>query len=116
MAAVDLIVTDLDGSFWFGHEETRFRALEFLERKDRMRFVNVSRLFIYYNERVIEHTTKSDSGAMIRAPLTPARTEQPGHQCRRDHADAHGPIGDQQLDGRCRGPDTARSPGRARGR
>lgn len=25
-----------------------------------------SRLFIYYNERVIEHTVKSDSGAMIR--------------------------------------------------
>lgn len=41
-------------------------ALEFLERKDNVRFVNVSRLFIYYNERVIEHTTKSDSGAMIR--------------------------------------------------
>jgi C1A family cysteine protease len=41
-------------------------ALEFLERKDRVRFVNVSRLFIYYNERVIEHTIKSDSGAMIR--------------------------------------------------
>ena len=31
-------------------------------------YSNVSRLFIYYyyNERVIEHTTKSDSGAMIR--------------------------------------------------
>lgn len=41
-------------------------AVEFLERKDGVRFVNVSRLFIYYNERVIEHTTKSDSGAMIR--------------------------------------------------
>ena len=41
-------------------------ALEFLERKDQVRFVNVSRLFIYYNERAIEHTTKSDSGAMIR--------------------------------------------------
>ncbi len=41
-------------------------ALEFLERKDHVRFVNVSRLFIYYNERVIEHTVTSDSGAMIR--------------------------------------------------
>lgn len=41
-------------------------ALEFLERKDHVRFVNVSRLFIYYNERVLEHTTRSDSGAMIR--------------------------------------------------
>ncbi len=41
-------------------------ALEFLERKDKVPFVNVSRLFIYYNERVIEHSTKSDSGAMLR--------------------------------------------------
>ena len=41
-------------------------AVEFLERKNKVRFVNVSRLFIYYNERAIEHTTKSDSGAMIR--------------------------------------------------
>jgi C1A family cysteine protease len=41
-------------------------ALEFLERKDKVPFANMSRLFIYYNERVIEHSTKSDSGAMIR--------------------------------------------------
>ena len=41
-------------------------ALEFLERKDQVRFVNVSRLFIYYNERVIEHTVSEDAGAMIR--------------------------------------------------
>ncbi len=41
-------------------------ALEFLERKDKVRFDNLSRLFIYYNERVIEHTVRSDSGAMIR--------------------------------------------------
>jgi C1A family cysteine protease len=41
-------------------------AVEFLERKSNMRFVNVSRLFIYYNERAMEHTVKSDSGAMIR--------------------------------------------------
>jgi len=41
-------------------------ALEFLERKDKVSFVDFSRLFIYYNERVIEHTIKSDSGAMIR--------------------------------------------------
>src|SRR5690348_3712869 len=41
-------------------------AVEFLERKNGVRFVNVSRLFIYYNERVLEHTTRSDSGAMIR--------------------------------------------------
>jgi len=41
-------------------------ALEFLEKKDDVHFMNLSRLFIYYNERVIEHSTKSDSGAMIR--------------------------------------------------
>ncbi|HET6466174.1 MAG TPA: C1 family peptidase [Nitrospiria bacterium] len=41
-------------------------ALEFLEKKDKVFFVNLSRLFIYYNERRIEHSTKSDSGAMIR--------------------------------------------------
>ncbi len=41
-------------------------ALEFLERKDNVSFVNVSRLFIYYDERVIEHTVKSDSGAPLR--------------------------------------------------
>ena len=41
-------------------------ALEFLEKRDRKPFVNLSRLFIYYNERVLEHSTRSDSGAMIR--------------------------------------------------
>ncbi|HVO32856.1 MAG TPA: C1 family peptidase [Elusimicrobiota bacterium] len=41
-------------------------ALEFLEDKDRAPFEDVSRLFIYYNERVVEHTVKTDSGAMLR--------------------------------------------------
>ena len=41
-------------------------ALEFLMRKDRVTFADMSRLFIYYNERVIEHTVKTDAGAMIR--------------------------------------------------
>ena len=41
-------------------------ALEFLEQKDKVSFVDFSRLFIYYNERAIEHTIKSDAGAMIR--------------------------------------------------
>jgi C1A family cysteine protease len=40
--------------------------VEFLEKKDGVAFVNVSRLFIYYNERVIEHTVSEDAGAMIR--------------------------------------------------
>jgi C1A family cysteine protease len=41
-------------------------SLEFLMRKDKVRFADMSRLFIYYNERVIEHTVKTDAGAMIR--------------------------------------------------
>lgn len=41
-------------------------ALEFLMRKDNVTFADMSRLFIYYNERVIEHSVKTDSGAMIR--------------------------------------------------
>lgn len=41
-------------------------ALEFLERKDGVPVVNLSRLFVYYNERVIEHTVSSDSGAQLR--------------------------------------------------
>jgi C1A family cysteine protease len=41
-------------------------ALELLERKDKVHYEELSRLFIYYNERVIEHSVQSDSGAMIR--------------------------------------------------
>lgn len=41
-------------------------AVEFLEVKGGGRLVNVSRLFIYYNERVIEGTVKEDSGAFLR--------------------------------------------------
>jgi C1A family cysteine protease len=41
-------------------------ALEFLMLKDQKTYVDMSRLFVYYNERVIEHTVNQDSGAMIR--------------------------------------------------
>jgi C1A family cysteine protease len=41
-------------------------AIEFLERKNNVPFIDVSRLFIYYNERAIEGTINSDSGAMLR--------------------------------------------------
>ncbi len=41
-------------------------ALEYLMKKDKAAFADMSRLFIYYNERVIEHSVKTDSGAMIR--------------------------------------------------
>ena len=41
-------------------------AIEFLEKKDEVPFEDVSRLFIYYNERVIEHMVKADAGATLR--------------------------------------------------
>lgn len=41
-------------------------ALEFLEIKDKRTLVDLSRLFIYYNTRVIEGTVGTDSGIMIR--------------------------------------------------
>ena len=42
-------------------------ALEFLEMKTGAApFVDLSRLFVYYNERVIEGTVDSDSGAFLR--------------------------------------------------
>jgi C1A family cysteine protease len=41
-------------------------ALEFLEDKDKIVMTRMSRLFIYYNERAIENTVNSDSGAAIR--------------------------------------------------
>jgi C1A family cysteine protease len=41
-------------------------ALEFLDKKNKATLIDMSRLFIYYNERVIEHSVKSDSGAMLR--------------------------------------------------
>jgi len=42
-------------------------AIEFDQFKQKLKFPFVpSRLFIYYNERVIEGSVKSDSGAMIR--------------------------------------------------
>jgi C1A family cysteine protease len=41
-------------------------ALEFDRIKQKLKVFTPSRLFIYYNERVIEHTVKSDSGAQLR--------------------------------------------------
>jgi C1A family cysteine protease len=40
--------------------------LEFIDRKDGNLYIDQSRLFVYYNERLIEHRVKEDSGAMIR--------------------------------------------------
>jgi C1A family cysteine protease len=41
-------------------------AYEFEKMKQKQPYFMPSRLFIYYNERVIENTVKSDSGAQIR--------------------------------------------------
>jgi C1A family cysteine protease len=80
-------------------------ALEFLERKDKVRpFEDFSRLFVYYNERVIEHTVRSDSGAMLRDGIktlakqgvcsenswpydTAKFTKKPGAACYKEAAD-----------------------------
>ena len=40
--------------------------LEYLENKEGLQMVDLSRLFVYYNERMIEGTTDHDAGAMIR--------------------------------------------------
>ena len=41
-------------------------ALQFNQMKQGQKSFTPSRLFIYYNERVMEHTVNEDSGAMIR--------------------------------------------------
>jgi len=41
-------------------------ALEYIEQKDKCVFVDLSRLFVYYNERKLEGTVNQDSGAQIR--------------------------------------------------
>jgi C1A family cysteine protease len=41
-------------------------AIQFEQMKQKMKSFTPSRLFIYYNERVKEHTVASDSGAQIR--------------------------------------------------
>lgn len=41
-------------------------AFDFERELQGLHFVNPSRLFIYFNERAIEHTVMSDSGAQIR--------------------------------------------------
>jgi C1A family cysteine protease len=41
-------------------------ALEFNQNKNKTSFVDMSRLFIYYNERVIEGAVRTDAGASLR--------------------------------------------------
>jgi C1A family cysteine protease len=50
-------------------------ALEFDRMKQKLNVFTPSRLFIYYNERVMEHTVKSDSGAQIRDGIKSVGTQ-----------------------------------------
>src|ERR1700692_1800905 len=40
-------------------------ALDYERNRQKMPFLNPSRLFIYYNERLLEGTVSQDSGAML---------------------------------------------------
>jgi C1A family cysteine protease len=50
-------------------------ALEYLENVEKKSFADLSRLFLYYNERVIEGTVRQDSGAMIRDGIKSCATQ-----------------------------------------
>ena len=51
-------------------------AIEFAQRKEKLPHpATPSRLFIYYNERVIEHTVDVDAGAMIRDGIKTVRAQ-----------------------------------------
>jgi C1A family cysteine protease len=50
-------------------------ALEFLELKNGQKFVDLSRLFIYYNERAIEDSIGTDAGAMLRDGIKTLTTQ-----------------------------------------
>jgi len=54
-------------------------AIEFDRLKQGLKDFTPSRLFIYYNERVIEHTVQSDAGAAIRdgIKVSPNRVTAP---------------------------------------
>lgn len=49
-------------------------ALEFLQRATKQKQVNLSRLFVYYNERVAEGTVNEDAGAIIRTGIKSVAT------------------------------------------
>jgi C1A family cysteine protease len=49
-------------------------ALEYLENIEKMAFIDLSRLFVYYNVRVITNTVEKDSGAQIRDGISALQT------------------------------------------
>lgn len=50
-------------------------ALDFERHKQNLPFLSPSRLFIYYNERAMEHTVNSDAGARIRDGIKSVGTQ-----------------------------------------
>ncbi|PPV05090.1 cysteine protease [Xanthomonas bromi] len=44
-------------------------ALEFLERKDGLKATDLSRLFVYYNERELDGTVTQDAGSQLRTGI-----------------------------------------------
>lgn len=78
-------------------------ALQFLEKKDKVPYIELSRLFVYYDQRVVENTINIDIGAKLRDGIkTLVRlgvcsdacwpyniqnfSVQPGHRCYREAA------------------------------
>ena len=51
-----------EGSFGSCTAQELAGALEYLERRDNVPFSELSRLFIYYNERVLDQIVGTDSG------------------------------------------------------
>lgn len=78
-------------------------TLQFLEKKDKKEYIELSRLFVYYDQRVVENTINIDIGAKLRDGIkTLAKlgvcsetcwpyniqnfAVQPGHRCYREAA------------------------------
>jgi C1A family cysteine protease len=54
--------------------------IEFLDRKMDDEYIDVSRLFIYYNERAIEDTIEYDSGACLRTGIKTLKNDGTCHE------------------------------------
>lgn len=55
-------------------------SIEFLDKKIDSKYVDVSRLFIYYNERAIEGTVEYDSGASLRDGIKTLKNDGACHE------------------------------------
>lgn len=54
--------------------------IEFLDNRLDAKYTDVSRLFIYYNERVLENSVESDSGAMLRDGIKTLKNDGACHE------------------------------------